>query len=65
MRLPAPQPDWPKEWRETAIYDRIELVGDRARMGSYYAYQARMGRVLDVVKRLAQPGARILDVAAA
>lgn len=65
MRLPQPQPDWPQSWRDIAFYDRIELVGDRRHLGSYYAYQNRLHLVLDTVRNLAAPGARVLDVAAA
>lgn len=65
MRYLAESPDWPESWRLSHRYDGLEIGGKPPRSGYEYAYQARRKLTLDAIARVAKPGARILDVAAA
>lgn len=56
---------WPESWKYSYPYDRMELYGETTHRGYAYAYDARRRNTLDLVQRVASPGARILDVAAA
>jgi 2-polyprenyl-3-methyl-5-hydroxy-6-metoxy-1,4-benzoquinol methylase len=61
------QPDWPESWRLSHLYDELELgtslVPDRRGYG--HAWRNRQRRTVEMVESVAQPPARILDVAAA
>jgi 2-polyprenyl-3-methyl-5-hydroxy-6-metoxy-1,4-benzoquinol methylase len=63
VRLPKPASDWPESWRASHAYDELEL-GD-ATGGYARAYQRRREVTLELVSRAAEPGATVLDVAAA
>lgn len=65
MKRVTPRRDWPESWRYSYHYDRLELYGDQSDPGYSYAYANRRLQTLELVKRVARPGARILDVAAA
>ncbi len=65
MRRPEPQSDWPESWRSSFHYDCLEVWGEQAASGYARAYRARRTLILDWVRRVAAPGARILDIAAA
>lgn len=65
MLKPVPSSTWPDSWRASFEYDRKEIFGEQARSGYAYAYAARRKAVLDLVRRIARPGATVLDVAAA
>jgi 2-polyprenyl-3-methyl-5-hydroxy-6-metoxy-1,4-benzoquinol methylase len=65
MRHPAPQPDWPEICMQSFANDRVEVYGDSFERHHTILYQNCLGRVLDMVKRYARPGAKILDLAAA
>ena len=65
MKLPAAQPDWPKEWLHAYGFDCLEWGGSREHPGYTLAYQRRFAITLELVRLAAQPPARVLDVAAA
>lgn len=62
---PEPRPDWPESWRVSHGYDELELYGSRRHLGYSYAYQTRKRHILELVAKVARPGDRIIDVAAA
>jgi 2-polyprenyl-6-hydroxyphenyl methylase/3-demethylubiquinone-9 3-methyltransferase len=65
MRPLQESADWPDSWRLSHHYDQLEVFGGPVRSGYAHAYRHRRKHVLDRVRRLVPPGARILDVAAA
>jgi 2-polyprenyl-3-methyl-5-hydroxy-6-metoxy-1,4-benzoquinol methylase len=65
MKQPVPQPDWPESWRKSFLCDCKEVFGARSDPHYTILYQNRLRRVLDLMKRHALPGAKILDLAAA
>ena len=65
MKLPVPQADWPPSWVESHHYDRLEFGADASRPGYSSAFALRRAHILELITRVAPPGARILDVAAA
>lgn len=59
--------NWPDSWKSSFPYDLVEVFGeisDRDR-GYAYAYAKRRKYTLELVRSVAAPGARVLDVAAA
>lgn len=65
MICPTPSPDWPESWTLSHHYDRMEVCGDHPRSGYASAYRARRRATLRMVHRAVDPGATILDLAAA
>ncbi len=65
MRKPEPKSDWPQSWKESWPYDAEEVFGPVTYRGYAYAYANRRKQTLDLIQRVAPPGARVLDVAAA
>lgn len=65
MRKPVFSADWPDTWKVSYQYDLEEIYGPITCRGYAYAYANRRRETLDMVKRVAPPGARVLDVAAA
>lgn len=65
MRHPVPQPEWPESFVQSFANDRVEVYGDSSDPHYTIGYQNRLRRVLDMVKRYARQGDRILDLAAA
>lgn len=66
MRQPEPRPDWPESWRRSHEVDLLEVFGQGRRAPGYAnAYALRRARTLELIRRVAGPGARVLDVAAA
>jgi 2-polyprenyl-3-methyl-5-hydroxy-6-metoxy-1,4-benzoquinol methylase len=66
MKKVVPQDNWSETIKELYQYDLIEVYGDvnmRWR-GHSYAYNNRRKHILELVQKVAQPGAKILDVAA-
>jgi 2-polyprenyl-3-methyl-5-hydroxy-6-metoxy-1,4-benzoquinol methylase len=55
----------PLSWQMSYHYDCLEIYGDRSHRGYTYAYQNRQRKTLAAVRAIAQPGAKVLDVAAA
>ncbi len=65
MKEVTPDSTWPESWQLSYKYDLMELYGDNRIRGYCYAYQSRFQNTLELVKMVASPPARILDVAAA
>ena len=60
-----PSDDWPKTWQESYSYDLQEVYGEIGNHGYAYAYANRRRRTLQLITEVLEPGARILDMAAA
>jgi len=56
--------NWPESWQYSYNYDLMEIYGDLNNRGYAYAYANRRQRTLELIKKVALPGAKILDVAA-
>jgi 2-polyprenyl-6-hydroxyphenyl methylase/3-demethylubiquinone-9 3-methyltransferase len=65
MKRITPQPDWPQSWKESHFYDQSEIYGKISHHGYAYAYENRQRETLRLLTEVLEPGARILDVAAA
>jgi 2-polyprenyl-3-methyl-5-hydroxy-6-metoxy-1,4-benzoquinol methylase len=61
----APEPSWPQSWKESFFYDQSEIYGEISHHGYAYAYENRRRETLRLLTEVLEPGARILDVAAA
>lgn len=59
------QNDWPESWKYSYPYDLLEVYGEKNCYGSAYAYATRRKHTLELVQKVAQPGAKVLDVGAA
>jgi len=59
------QDNWPDSWKLSYNFDLIEIYGDKSSSGFAYAYTNRRKHTLDLIKKVAPPSARILDIAAA
>lgn len=62
---PPEQPDWPDCVRESFLYDRQEVWGERFNPGYYWGYLSRRQATLDAATAMCAPPARVLDLAAA
>ena|SRR2546421_2614906 len=65
MKRVQPDESWPKTWQESYSYDLDEVYGEISNHGYAYAYQNRRRRTLRLLTEVLEPGARILDIAAA
>ena len=66
MRHVRLQEDWPTSWRYSHAYDQMEVYGQHhLNLGYSFAYQARRRLALALVRKVAAPPAKVLDVAAA
>lgn len=65
MRIIVEQDSWHQSWKYSYTYDLLEIYGDNNRSGYSYAYTNRRKNTLELIQKVAQPGAKILDVAAA
>ncbi len=65
MKKVRPQADWPQSWKESYPYDLAEIYNQPEHLGYAYAYDNRRKHTLELVKSIASPGSKILDVAAA
>jgi 2-polyprenyl-6-hydroxyphenyl methylase/3-demethylubiquinone-9 3-methyltransferase len=65
MKTIAYQNSWHDSWKYSYPYDLIEIYGENNRSGYSYAYANRRKYTLELIQKVAQPGAKILDVAAA
>src|SRR5438067_913168 len=65
MKRVQPDESWPKIWQESYSYDLDEVYGEISNHGYAYAYQNRRRRTLRLLTEVVEPGARILDIAAA
>jgi hypothetical protein len=61
MRKVTPEESWPQSWKESYQFDRLEIHGDLSYRGHAYAYAQRRRHTLELVQKMAPPGARILD----
>src|SRR6266436_7455741 len=65
MNRVDPLDSWPRSWLESYERDRQEIYGEIIHHGYTYAYHNRLKHTLEMVRKVAPPGSRILDVAAA
>jgi 2-polyprenyl-6-hydroxyphenyl methylase/3-demethylubiquinone-9 3-methyltransferase len=65
MKRVSPQPNWHESWKYSYPYDLLEIYGEMSCRGYTYAYANRRKHTLELIKKVAKPGAKILDVAAA
>lgn len=56
---------WPKSWQDCYTFDSVEIYGSKQHPGHTYSYQNRLKKTLALIHKVAQPKAKILDVAAA
>ena len=65
MKHIFPNSDWTQTWINSYKYDLVEIYGSNENLGYTYAYQNRFNEVINLVTNIAQPGSKILDIAAA
>ena len=65
MKQPIFQESWLDSWKYSYPYDLLEIYGSFDVPGYAYAYGNRRKHTLDLIQKVAKPGAKILDVAAA
>ena len=65
MKQIVPQDNWPESWKLSHQYDRLEIHGNERKSGYSYAWQNRRRHTLALINKVARPGEKILDVAAA
>ena len=57
--------DWPESWKVSFPYDLEEVYDEITNQGYAYAYDNRRQQTLRLLTEVLDPGARILDIAAA
>jgi 2-polyprenyl-6-hydroxyphenyl methylase/3-demethylubiquinone-9 3-methyltransferase len=65
VKRPTFDENWPASWKSSYFYDLEEVYGPFAHLGYVYAYRRRRQETLRLLTEVLQPGARVLDVAAA
>lgn len=66
MLRPEPKADWPPSWRDAYAFDLKEVFDLRtAPRGHGIAYRQRMARTIAMIDQVAEPNAKIIDIAAA
>lgn len=65
MKQIACDPHWPESWKLSHRFDEEELWGATHNHGYAYAYDTRRQHTLALLQGVLQPGARVLDIAAA
>lgn len=65
MKNPPLNPQWPESCREAWFYDQEEVFGKYTHYGHAYAYENRMATMMGLIREVLNPGASILDLAAA
>jgi 2-polyprenyl-3-methyl-5-hydroxy-6-metoxy-1,4-benzoquinol methylase len=65
MKKIAFENNWPASWKNCYDFDLQEIYKDLRCRGYTYQYENRFKHTLEVVKKISQPGAKILDLAAA
>jgi 2-polyprenyl-6-hydroxyphenyl methylase/3-demethylubiquinone-9 3-methyltransferase len=65
MRQISIQQNWDESWKYSYAYDLLEIYGAKNNVAYSYAYKNRRKHTLELIQKVAQPGAKILDVAAA
>ncbi|MCC5657841.1 methyltransferase domain-containing protein [Nostoc sp. XA010] len=59
------QEDWHDSWKYSYQYDLLEVYKDENLCGYSYSYENRRKHTLELIHKVAKPGAKVLDVAAA
>lgn len=59
------QDNWPDSWKYSYGYDLLEIYGEMSNRGYAYAYANRRQQTLELIQKVAKPGSKVLDVAAA
>lgn len=57
--------NWPQSWKSSYAYDLEEIYGAFRHLGYAYAYKKRRRETIRLLTEVLEPGARVLDVAAA
>jgi len=57
--------EWPASWKLSYNYDLLEVYGAETAKGYSNAYDNRRKHTLELISKVAAPGAKVLDVAAA
>ncbi|WP_312283810.1 methyltransferase domain-containing protein [Candidatus Igneacidithiobacillus taiwanensis] len=57
--------NWPESWKDSYQYDLQEIYGEIKNRGYAYAYDNRRHFALSMLTEVLEPGARVLDIAAA
>jgi 2-polyprenyl-3-methyl-5-hydroxy-6-metoxy-1,4-benzoquinol methylase len=65
MRQISIQHNWDESWKYSYAYDLLEIYGAKSNVAYSYAYKNRRKHTLELIQKVAQPGAKILDLAAA
>lgn len=68
MKKITPELTWHESWQSSYQYDLLEIYKETSfprYLGYVYAYTYRRKHILDLIKKVAKPGAKVLDVAAA
>lgn len=65
MKKIYPKIDWLESWKISYFYDSLEIYGEKTYPGYFYAYKQRYEKTLALIQKVAYPGCKILDVAAA
>ncbi|MBD2692157.1 methyltransferase domain-containing protein [Anabaena catenula] len=65
MKKIVPQSNWHDSWKFSYPFDLLEIYGSLNNHGYAYAYANRRRHTLELIQKIAQPGAKILDLAAA
>lgn len=59
------QNSWLETWKYSYQHDLWEIYGDTSYPGYAYAYANRQKQTLELIQKVAKPGAKVLDIAAA
>jgi len=65
MKLPEFKSDWPKDWKESYVYDKLEFFNDKSNLGYTNSYKNRFNAIIANVKQYLPIGSTLIDVAAA
>jgi len=65
IKQPPLQSDWPESWKGSHYHDAASVWPGRSELGYRRAYHNRVAKALNAVLRNTEPGARVLDLAAA
>lgn len=65
MKRPTFDENWPQSWKSSYFYDLEEVYGPFRHLGYAYAYENRRRETIRLLTEVLEPGARVLDIAAA
>ncbi len=57
--------NWPESWQQSYSHDLLDIYGELSDVGYVYQYANRRKHTIELVQKIAPPGAKILDLAAA